>query len=445
MNTKKYSLIFQSHFTALLLLLLNEISASGSLPHPSLTGYWHNWQDASAPYIPLDQVDSRYNIIAVSFAVPEAGSTYKIQFIPDQETIPDFISQIQTVQNSGRKVLISLGGAADPVSIHTVQERDTFISRMNGILNTYGFDGLDIDLEGSSLSVTGGTIANPVDSPIILLREAILQVMQDYFQHFNRHLILTMAPETAFVQGGMSAFGGIWGAYLPLLDGLRDSLDLLQVQLYNSGTMFGVDGNIYTQGTSDFIVAMTESVILGFSTQGGFFTGLPASKIGIGLPACTQAAGGGYTDSATIRAAADYLRGVGPQPGNYQLQGSSAYPDLAGLMTWSINWDAVAGCSGYYSFATAFENIFSPLTGISFPQYAAISIYPVPAHDYLYLETGDYRDKTYCYEFIDTYGRRVKNGTCSGKRTRFDVTYLPPGIYFLKVDNQYIREIVLIR
>jgi chitinase len=42
-----------------------------------------------------------------------------------------------------------------------------------------------------------------------------------------------MAPETAFVQGGMSAFTGIWGAYLPVIHALRDSLDMLNVQLYN--------------------------------------------------------------------------------------------------------------------------------------------------------------------------------------------------------------------
>jgi hypothetical protein len=27
-------------------------------PNPALIGYFHNWQDANAPYIQLDQVDA---------------------------------------------------------------------------------------------------------------------------------------------------------------------------------------------------------------------------------------------------------------------------------------------------------------------------------------------------------------------------------------------------
>ena len=48
---------------------------------------------------------------------------------------------------------------------------------------------------------------------------------------FGKKMILTMAPETAFVQGGMSAYSGIWGAYLPVLHALRDSIEVLHVQL----------------------------------------------------------------------------------------------------------------------------------------------------------------------------------------------------------------------
>ncbi|MBK9402246.1 MAG: hypothetical protein IPN36_15825 [Bacteroidetes bacterium] len=207
---------------------------------------------------------------------------------------------MQTLQSQGKKVLISIGGATAPVSLNNVVERDSFINSMTRILTNYGFDGMDIDLEGSSLALTGGTITAPVDLPVIHLVEAVKQIMDNYRINFNRKMLLTMAPETAFVQGGMSAFGSIWGAYLPVIHALRDSMDLLQVQLYNSGSMYGIDGGIYTQGTADFIVAMTEAVIQGFTTGGGAFAGLPASKVAVGLPACSSAAGGGFTDTATV-------------------------------------------------------------------------------------------------------------------------------------------------
>lgn len=43
--------------------------------NPALIGYWHNWNDAGVPYIELDQVDSRYNVIEISFAEP-LGDTW---------------------------------------------------------------------------------------------------------------------------------------------------------------------------------------------------------------------------------------------------------------------------------------------------------------------------------------------------------------------------------
>jgi chitinase len=331
---------------------------------PALLGYWQDWDDAGSPYIPLSQVDARYNNVVVAFAVPVNGTVYQIGFTPISGTQADFISQIQALQSQGRKVIVSIGGETDPVSIQTAAQRDIFISSLDGVLNTYGFDGVDIDFEGSSLSVSGGTIAAPVDAPIVNLIAGLKQVMQDYRAAHNKKLLLTMAPETADVQGGMSAYGGIWGSQLPVINALRDSLDILQVQLYNTGSMFGVDGKIYTEGTADFIVAETEAVIKGFNTAGGAFAGLPASKVAIGLPACASAAGGGFTDTATVRIAINYLLGKGPKPGSYTLEQAGGYPSLGGMMDWSINWDKVCSNNTY---AANFQRIFGNTVVVTQP------------------------------------------------------------------------------
>ena len=205
--------------------------------------------------------------------------------------------------------------------------------------------------------------------------------MADYRITHSQKLLLTMAPETAYVQGGLSGFGGIWGGYLPIIDALRDSLDVLQVQLYNSGTMYGIDQKIYTQGTADFIIAMTEAVIQGFSTSGGTFSGLPASKVAIGLPACTSAAGGGFVDVDTVKSAIDYLMGNASQPGTYTLFNSGGYPSLRGMMTWSINWDAVGSCGTVYEYANNYTRIFGSTTNISnFEEETEVSVYPNPTN-----------------------------------------------------------------
>jgi chitinase len=337
-------------------MLSSATTASGS--QNDLSGYWHNWNDYSAPYIPLPQVDSRYSVVNVAFAIPHAGTDYQMEFIPDQVSSSVFAAQVQTLQNEGRRVVISIGGATAPISLDNTTERDIFISTMNTIISTYHFDGIDIDLEGSSLSISGGTIANPTDPEVINLIYAIRQIMSNFRATRGTKMWLSFAPETAFVQGGMAAYGGIWGAYLPVLHALRDSTDILHVQLYNSGSMPGINGNYYSQGTADFIVAMSEAVIHGFNTPGGYFNGFPASKVSAGLPACSSAAGGGFTNTATVKAAVDYLRGTGPKPGTYTLVQTGGYPDYRGMMTWSVNWDAVSTCGTVYEFAGNYVVIF---------------------------------------------------------------------------------------
>lgn len=64
---------------ATIILLLFFASITNAQSH-SLIGYWHNWQDVNAPYIPLDLIDTRYDIVEVSFAVPTSLSDMTMLF-----------------------------------------------------------------------------------------------------------------------------------------------------------------------------------------------------------------------------------------------------------------------------------------------------------------------------------------------------------------------------
>jgi chitinase len=355
--------------------------AKSQMPNPALIGYWHNWNDVSAPYIQLDAIDNRYNVIEMAFAIPTSNSDMTMLFTPNVVSQNVLINKIQSLQSQGKKILLSVGGANATIDLTTTANKNAFVSSMTTLINTYGFDGIDIDIEnGNSILVNGGTIASPGNIAQVNLIDAIKQIMANYRTSHSQKLLLTMAPETAYVQGGQSAFGNIWGGYLPIIHGLRDSLDLLQVQLYNSGTMYGIDANIYTQGTSDFIIAMTEAVIQGFNTTGGAFLGIPASKVAVGLPACNSAAGGGFVDTPIVKKAIDYLRGTGTKPGNYVLSNISGYPTLRGMMTWSINWDAISSCGGSYSYANNYQRIFgSPTSSSNFELEPSIPVFPNPS------------------------------------------------------------------
>ncbi len=408
--------------------------------NPVLIGYWHNWNDSSAPYIPLNQIDSRYSVVCVSFAVPNSPSDMNMNFMPDGVSQSTFISQVQTLQSQGKKVLLSIGGANTSISLNNLTNRDVFVNSMSSLMTTYGFDGIDIDIEHGNSILAAGSITNPTSVDVINLIAAINQIKTNYYATFNRNMMLTFAPETAYVHGGMSAFGGIWGGYLPLLDAFRNDLDYVHVQLYNSGSMYGIDGNIYNQGTSDFIVAMTEALIQGFPTAGGFFQALPANKVVVGLPACPSAVGGGFVNTTNVENAIKYLRGVGPQSGTYTLNNPNGYPNLGGMMTWSINWDKVATCNATaYEYAQNFVEIFGSLLSTSTlnAENHELQILPNPCQDQFRLANFE---GNATYLIINSLGQTVQQGMYV--QDEFITTnQLNSGIYFLKIKNKSMKLI----
>lgn len=420
-------------------LFLN-ISLFASAQNHELIGYWQNWNDSNAPYIPLNQVDSRYTIICVSFAVPTSPSNMTMLFTPDGVSQAVLISQMQTLQSQGKKIILSIGGATTSISLSDATSKNAFINSMNALLETYPFDGIDIDIEHGNSILASGTIANPTSIDCINLIDAITQIKNHYFTFYNKTMMLTMAPETAYVQGGMSAYGGIWGGYLPILNALRNDINFIHVQLYNSGSVYGIDGNIYTQGTPDFIVAMSEALIQGFTTAGGFFTGFPANKIVIGLPSCPNAAGGGFLSATQVQSAVNYLMGTGPQPGTYQLNQASGYSNLGGLMTWSINWDKVTNCNATsYEFAQNFQQLFvAPLstTDISSRE---IKLYPVPVATELFV-SDLYQIEN--YQIINCLGQIVQQDSLE-PNSAILITNLKSGLYILKIKSQNFKFIKL--
>ncbi|MCR2803741.1 fibronectin type III domain-containing protein [Paenibacillus soyae] len=315
-----------------------------------IVGYWHNFDNGSTN-IRLRDISPDFDVIQVAFAEPLGGShTGNMAFVPYNATVAEFQADVDYLQARGQKVLISIGGANGTVELMTAQAKQTFVSTMKGIIDLYGFDGFDIDLEGSSLALNAGDtdFKNPTTPKIINLIAASKEILAGYGSGF----MLTMAPETAYVQGGSSTYGGPWGAYLPVIHALRGDLDYLHVQHYNSGSMMGLDGRSYTQGTPDFHVALAEMLLVGFPVGGNannMFPPLRADQIVIGLPASPQAAGGGYTSPAGVHKALDYLIKGQSYGGSYILRNPAGYPELSGVMTWSINWDKFVN----YEFSTS--------------------------------------------------------------------------------------------
>ncbi|MCW2881065.1 MAG: Chitinase-like protein [Sphaerisporangium sp.] len=325
-----------------------------TLPKRVLVGYLHASFANGSGYIRMSDVPNAWDVIDLAFGEPTSVTSGDIRFnrcpsgeCPNVESDADFTAAIRAKQAAGKKVLISIGGQNGQVQLTTTAARDKFVSSVGAIIDKYALDGLDIDFEGHSLSLNSGDtdFRNPTTPVVVNLIAALRTLKAKYGSKF----VLTMAPETFFVQLGYQFYGpGTGGAdprsgaYLPVIHALRNDLTLLHVQDYNSGPIMGLDNQYHTMGVADFHVAMTDMLLAGFPVRGNaadVFPGLRPDQVAIGLPAAPYA-GNGFTTVAEVQKAFDCLA-KGTNCGSYRPRG--VYPTLRGLMTWSINWDKYNG------------------------------------------------------------------------------------------------------
>ncbi|MEV5310207.1 glycoside hydrolase family 18 protein [Streptomyces sp. NPDC052610] len=336
------------------------------LPPHALVGYLHATFANGSGYTRLADVPDSWDVIDLAFGEPTSVTSGDIRFTrcpvtecPNVESDAEFKAAIKAKQAAGKKVLISIGGQNGQVQLTTTAARDTFVSSVSRIIDEYGLDGLDIDFEGHSLSLNADDtdFKNPKTPVIVNLISALKTLKAKYGDDF----VLTMAPETFFVQLGYQYYGtGKWGgqdpragAYLPVIHALRDDLSLLHVQDYNSGPIMGLDNQYHSMGGADFHIAMTDMLLTGFPVAGdanNVFPPLRPDQVAIGMPATTNA-GNGHVSPAEVVKTLDCLT-KRTNCGSYATHGT--WPALRGLMTWSINWDRFGG----WEFQRTFDGYF---------------------------------------------------------------------------------------
>lgn len=324
-----------------------DVKPSTGLSSKLLIGYYHTWNNGGNPFIKLRDVDKNWDVINISFAEPvSAGSTdgkmqFNISGLTADYTKADFKKDVKDLQAQGKKIVLSIGGYEGYFSLTSQSAVDQFVSDIKSIVDEYGFDGIDIDLEQSSVQFESGNdkdINNPTSPKIVNMIKAIRTICSSYGDDF----ILSWAPETFYVQLGYSFYGGInqycdsrAGVYLPMINALRNETSYVHVQLYNSAPITGLDGTSYSMGTKESTVAMCEMLLKGFhvgayytnSTDAStYFAPLRPDQVVIGVPSSVSAAGSGQIANKDLQSAFTEL--------------NNKYPGLRGIMTWSINWDS---------------------------------------------------------------------------------------------------------
>jgi chitinase len=289
---------------------------SGGLPAHVLMGYWQDFTNGATP-LTLANVPTSYNLVAVAFGAA-TGTPGQVSFSLDSTLASDlggytqqqFINDIATLKARGQQVILSVGGADGAISVDNAASASAFASSVYSLIQQYGFSGVDVDLE------------NGVDPTY--MASALEQLESDV----GSSLIITLAPQTVDTQS-------TGDDYFQLALDIKSILTMINTQYYNSGTMNGCDGNVYAEGTENFITALACTELEG---------GLSPSQVGVGLPASTSAAGSGYTAPSVVNAALDCLA-TRSNCGSFVPP--TTWPGIRGAMTWSINWDASNG----YNFA----------------------------------------------------------------------------------------------
>ncbi|MFC8033124.1 chitinase [Streptomyces griseoincarnatus] len=281
----------------------------GDLPRHAVTGYWQNFNNGAAVQ-KISDVPGQYDIIAVAFA-DATGTPGAVTFNLDSAglngyTVDQFKADVRAKQAAGKKVIISVGGEKGTVAVNDSASATNFANSVYAVMQEYGFDGVDIDLE-NGLNATYMT-----------------QALRALSAKAGPSMILTMAPQTIDMQSTSNS-------YFRTALNVKDILTVVNMQYYNSGSMLGCDGKVYSQGSVDFLTALACIQLE---------NGLDPSQVGLGLPASTRGAGSGYVAPSVVNAALDCLT-RGTSCGSFKP--SKTYPGLRGAMTWSTNWDATAG------------------------------------------------------------------------------------------------------
>ncbi|MDN3287970.1 glycoside hydrolase family 18 protein [Streptomyces thermocarboxydus] len=281
----------------------------GDLPRHAVTGYWQNFDNGAAVQR-ISDVPAQYDIIAVAFA-DATGTPGAVTFNLDSAglngyTVDQFKADVRAKQAAGKKVIISVGGEKGTVAVNDSASAANFANSVYALMQEYGFDGVDIDLE-NGLNATYMT-----------------QALRSLSAKAGPSMILTMAPQTIDMQSTSNP-------YFQTALNVKDILTVVNMQYYNSGSMLGCDGKVYSQGSVDFLTALACIQLE---------NGLDPSQVGLGLPASTRGAGSGYVAPSVVNAALDCLT-RGTNCGSFKP--SKTYPALRGAMTWSTNWDATAG------------------------------------------------------------------------------------------------------
>ena len=312
-----------------------------------IAGYWENY--VSRNPIKLFEISPLYEIINITFARDSGNSNGGLNFELNKylsDTLSyskdEFKKDIISLQNRGKKVLISIGGTnVGNICVTNDDEANNFASSLIEIIDEYNFNGMDSDIETGKIDIN-------------YFEKAILAISNNY----GSNLMITLNSSLTGMRSA-DVNNGTDNMWYKFAADMGDTLSIVSARYYNSGTQRGYDyDTIYSreQGHISFITSIIVKKIEDKKISNG--------NIGITILSFEEAQDSSLPNAylrpdEIVKALQSIIEGKDLQLDYKNFVPSRAYPELKSVTIWNINEDAKNNYEMAKSVNQYFQNLMN--------------------------------------------------------------------------------------
>jgi chitinase len=243
----------------------------------------------AAPYLQVDGSDigditadenaTGLKYYTLAFLTPQSGCT--AEWEGGGEAMNAFTSQVSTLQAAGGNVIISFGGEPDGNTPNEIAQTCTSVSSLTAaylnVVNTYGVDRLDFDIEGSVLADTAATTRR--DEALAALQKEDPAVQVDFTLAVDPDGLPTgTASEYALLQDAKTQGVNVNEVNIMTMDYYDNEAVLPQAETSAEGTASQL-ASLYGISTAAAYAKMGLTPIAGTNDDGEVFSQSNASSL----------------------------------------------------------------------------------------------------------------------------------------------------------------------